>query len=106
MKIKIGIKKGIIFSDEVVYYVTAKVKGEIINLFTFRKLYGAWDFCSGYSNRDDWYAKFRQEEFPEEYFLNLCKAMYFVKTGSSVEIPDEIEFYKGEHIYKSLKGEK
>ena len=70
------------------------------------KLYGVWKFCEGWSCMFDTYAKIRQEEFPEEYFLNLCKAMYFVKTGSSVEIPDEIEFYKGEHIYKSLKGEK
>ena len=103
MKAKIGIEKGYIFGDELVYYVTAKVKKDKIHLFRMQPWYGRWRFCT-YPGRDETIAYTPGAKFPVDYFNTLTRAMYVVKTGC-LEMPDEIEFYKGQHIYNQLTGQ-
>ena len=103
MKIKIGIQKSTIYGDEVVYYVTAKVKKDKVYLFRMQPWYGRWRFVE-FPGRSETIAEVPGAALPVDYFTNLCKAKYFLE-AHCVEYPDEIEFYKGQHIFNRLTAQ-
>ena len=103
MKIKIGIEKMTLFSCQITYYVTAKLRKEKITLFKMQPWWGCWRFSQAFG-RDETIAKVPGSNFPEQYFKDLCKATYFTQTGI-LKYPDDIELYKGQRYLEQFKKE-
>lgn len=95
---------------DVVYYITAKVKENKIYLFMLHHNYGGWTFETAFGYKETY--GYIVGKFPEDFFNNLCKSMYFIEANKEIyknkdkkylEFPTEIEFYKGKRYIDEFK---
>lgn len=92
MEIKIAIEMGLLMTGEKYYNVTA---GRTI-LFKFRRtsvIEPRWEFYPG-GQFNPTPVIFTGQDFPREYFDNLCRAAYLMYMGVD-EFPDKVTIARG-----------